>query len=105
MEERLFSGICVMSGGVGMTGDGTCGAVNSSVLVIGMALGIPREGQDDSALRKGCTTIRNTILDKYYQEYNSLLCKDIQRKYFGKSWDTWGREIMRYMGYCHRYYK
>ena len=70
-----------------MTGDGTCGAVASSVLGIGLALGISREDQDDSTLRKGCTVIRNTILAKYYKEYNSILSKDIQRKYFGKAWD------------------
>ena len=87
MEDRLFSGICVMTGGVGMTGNGTCGAVTSSVLVIGIALGISREAQDVNTLRKACAIIRNTILDKYYQEYNSILCKDVQRKFFGKAWD------------------
>jgi len=93
MEDRLFSGICVLTGGVGMTGDGTCGAVASSVLAIGMALGIPREGQDDSLLRKGCATVRDTILDKYYQEYRSILCKDVQRKFFGKAWDLTSDEM------------
>jgi len=85
MGDRLFSGICVLSGGVSMTGDGTCGAVTSSVLAIGLALGIPREGQNDSLLRSACATVRNTILDKYYREYRSILCKDVQRKFFGKA--------------------
>ncbi|TET16623.1 MAG: C_GCAxxG_C_C family protein [Dehalococcoidia bacterium] len=87
MEERLFSGICVLTAGVSMTGDGTCGAVASSVLAIGLALGIPREGQGDRTLRRACATVRDTILDKYYQEYRSILCKDVQRKFFGKAWD------------------
>jgi hypothetical protein len=93
MEERLFSGVCVLTGGVGMIGDGTCGAVASSVLAIGLALGIPREGQDESALRMGCAIIRDTILDRYYREYNSILCKDVQRKYFGKAWDLTSDEM------------
>jgi len=93
MEERLFSGICVMTGGVAMTGDGTCGAVTSSVLVMGIALGISREAQDVSTLRKGCATIRDTILDRYYQEYRSILCKDVQRKFFGKAWDLTDDEM------------
>lgn len=93
MEERLFSGICVLTGGVSMTGDGTCGAVASSVLLIGIALGISRESQDDSVLRRGCATVRNTILDKYYKEYNSILCKDVQRKFFGKAWDLTSDEM------------
>ncbi len=87
MEDRLFSGICVLTGGVSMTGEGTCGAVASSTLAIGLALGIAREGQDDSVLRNGCATVRNTILDKYFKEYHSILCKDVQRRFFGKSWD------------------
>jgi len=65
--------------------NGTCGAVTSSVLAIGLALGIPREGQNDSLLRSACATVRNTILDKYYREYRSILCKDVQRKFFGKA--------------------
>ena len=87
MEDRLFSGICVLTGGIGMTGDGTCGALASGTLVIGMALGVQREHQDDSLLRQSCATVRNTLLKKYYQEYNSVLCKDVQRKFFGKAWD------------------
>ena len=64
MEDRLFSGVCVLTAGVSMTGDGTCGAVASSVLAIGLALGVSREGQDVSLLRTASATIRNTILEK-----------------------------------------
>jgi hypothetical protein len=87
MEDRIFSGTCVLTAGVSMTGDGTCGAVASSALTIGMALGISRETQDVNLLRSTCATVRNTLLDKYYKEYRSILCKDVQRKFFGKAWD------------------
>jgi len=93
MEDRLFSWVCVLTAGVSMTGDGTCGAVASSVLAIGLALGIPRESQDVSLLRTACATVRNTILDKYYQEYRSILCKDVQRKFFGRAWDLTDDEM------------
>lgn len=87
VEDRLFSGICVLTGGVSMTGDGTCGAVTSSALVLGLALGVSREGQDVKLLRAACATVRNTVLARYYKEYGSILCKDVQRKFFGKAWD------------------
>jgi hypothetical protein len=93
MEDRLFSGVCVLTAGVSMTGDGTCGAVASGVLAIGLALGMSRESQDDSLLRAACETVRNTILDKYYREYRSILCKDVQRKFFGKAWDLTSDEM------------
>ena len=59
----------------------------------GVALGIPREGQDVELLGAACATVRNTILDKYYREYRSILCKDVQRKFFGKAWDLTNKEM------------
>jgi hypothetical protein len=93
MEDRFFSGICVLTAGVGLSGDGTCGAVASSALAIGLALGVPREGQNIQLLGEACATVRNTILDKYYREYRSILCKDVQRKFFGKAWDLTNKEM------------
>jgi len=87
MEDRLFSGICMLTAGVAMTGNGTCGAVASSSLAIGLALGIPREGKIETPLRSASSIVRNTILEKYHREYGSILCKDVQRKFFGKAWD------------------
>jgi hypothetical protein len=55
--------------------------------VIGLALGIQRTTFDEAGFRENCATVRDTLLAKYYREYNSLLCKDIQRGFFGKAWD------------------
>ncbi len=52
-----------------------------------MAMGLQRETIDEAGFRENCATIRNALLTKYYHKYNSLLCKDIQRKFFGKAWD------------------
>jgi hypothetical protein len=87
MEDRLFPGVCVLTGGVGLSGDGTCAAIASATLVIGLALGIQRATFDEAGFRENCGTVRNALLAKYYREYNSLLCKDVQRKFFGKAWD------------------
>ena len=87
MEDRLFSGLSVLTGGVGLSGEGTCGAVASGTVAIGLALGLGRESINESLFRQSCAIVRDTLLDKYYQKYNSMLCKDIQRRFFGKAWD------------------
>jgi hypothetical protein len=87
MEDRFFPGVCVLTGGVGLTGDGTCAAVASAALVIGLALGIGRESFNEGSFRESCATVRNALLNEYYQKYNSILCKDVQRRFFGKAWD------------------
>jgi hypothetical protein len=87
MEDRLFPGVSILTGGVGLSGDGTCAAVASGALVVGLALGIQRATFDEAGFRENCATVRNALLAKYYRKYNSLLCKDIQRRFFGKAWD------------------
>jgi len=106
MEDRLFLGLCLLSGGVGITSDGSCGAVTGSVLAIGIALRVSRgiQGRDMSVVGTGCDIVRETILDRYSKEYSSQLCKDIQRKRYGKSWDLkipeMGMEFLKVSGGC-----
>jgi hypothetical protein len=89
VEEQLLAGLTVLSGGVAMTGDGSCGAVTGGGLAIGLAMGISREMQlkDRGVRRLGYAAVQKGIVDKYYEKYNSILCKDVQRKRFGKAWD------------------
>ena len=87
VAEKFFSAAGGFTGGTSMVIDSTCGAVNTSILVMGLALGTTRDNQDEVSLRRFCATIRNTILDKFYREYNSMLCRDILNKYFGKVWN------------------
>ena len=93
MEDRLYSGICLLTAGVCMTGEGTCGAVAGSIIAIGLALGIPREPKEAGVTRRAGINIRDTLLARYYQEYNSIICKDVQRKFFGKAWDLTDDEM------------
>jgi hypothetical protein len=89
MEEALFPGLSLLSGGAAMTTDGSCGGLSAGILAIGLAMGISREMQEDdrSTRRLGYGAAWNGIVDKYYEKYGSLICKDVQRKRFGKVWD------------------
>jgi hypothetical protein len=95
LEERLFSGLTLLSGGAAMTGDGSCGGITGGVLALGMAMGISRERQEEdrSTRRAGYAAAWKGIVDKYYEKYNSLLCKDVQRKRFGKAYNLRVPEI------------
>jgi hypothetical protein len=93
MEEKIYSGISLLTAGVCMTGEGTCGAVVGSVMAYGMALGVPQHTDDPEAERMAAIGIRDTLLAKYYDTYGSILCKDVMRKYFGKAWDLVSDEM------------
>ena len=87
MEEKLYPAISVLTAGVCMTAEGTCGAVNSGVMALGLAMGVSKDNPDIAATRNAAATIRNSFLEKIFREYHSILCKDVQRKYFGKAWN------------------
>jgi hypothetical protein len=93
MEERFYPALSMLTAGVCMTGEGTCGAVASGVIVLGLALGVSKGSVDVAAARYAAATIRDSLLAKCYHEYRSILCKDIQRKYFGKAWDLTDDEM------------
>jgi hypothetical protein len=86
-EDKIYPAISVLSAGVCMTAEGTCGAITGGTMALGLALGKPRSSADVAATRRAAATIRNTLIEKAYQDYRSILCKDIQRKYFGKAWN------------------
>jgi hypothetical protein len=52
-----------------------------------MAMDLPRAEQDDDMLRRACAVVRDTLLERCYGEYGSILCQDVQQHYFGATFD------------------
>ena len=86
LQDKMYAGVCLLSAGGCMTGEGTCGAVIGSIITSGFAYGLG-SNDDPGAGRQAGIGIRDTLLKKYYEEFGSILCKDVMRKYFGKAWD------------------
>ncbi|MBN1189210.1 MAG: C_GCAxxG_C_C family protein [Dehalococcoidales bacterium] len=95
IEEKLYPAINMLTAGVCMTGEGSCGAVSGGAMAMGFALGVPRGSSDVDAANQAAVLIRDTMMAAFYQHYGSILCKDVQRKYFGKAWDLCSEEMTR----------
>lgn len=93
MEEKFYPAVSMLTAGGCMTGEGTCGAVASSIMTFGLASGTSKDSSDVAATRQAAEIIRNKILEVYLNKYHSILCKDIQRKYFGKAWNLADNEM------------
>jgi hypothetical protein len=87
MEERLFPAVSGFTGGTGLVIEGTCGAIISGMLAMGLAFGFERNSQNEARLRGFCAKIQNSLIDKFHKEYGSILCRDILNKYFGRVWN------------------
>lgn len=86
-EKEFLPGVCLLSGGTSFSGEGTCGAVFGAIMAIGIAMGISPNDENMDEIHRLGTNIRDVIMGKYYSKYGSILCKDVQRKRYGKGYD------------------
>jgi C_GCAxxG_C_C family probable redox protein len=93
-------------GGVGRMGS-TCGALIGGSIALSLLYGrnyddMLKGRQSSKEREEGRSSILTKKLgERFEQEYNSLLCNDIEKKIFGRSFDKWNpveREKKEEMG-------
>ena len=86
-DNAIFKAIDGLAGGLGRTTNGTCGALTGGVAAISHRYGrsdFPNLGQ-----REKCMTLAKKLHDRFIEEYGSVICKDVQTKIMGRSYDFW----------------
>jgi C_GCAxxG_C_C family probable redox protein len=86
-SKEIFRAIDAFAGGLGRSGNGTCGALSGGVAAISCKYG--RGDFNDPGERERCMILAKKLHDRFVKEYGSILCKDIQRKVMGRSYDLW----------------
>jgi C_GCAxxG_C_C family probable redox protein len=79
-----------LAGGVGLTGEGSCGALSGGALILTLLCSpemgyesIPREQ------RYQVYGLVSKLAKRFQQEYGGCTCKKIQEKVLGRSFDLW----------------
>ncbi len=91
-DDDSFKAATGFAGGGGLTGDGTCGALVGSIMAIGLVLGRDKEGHRS---RKGAGRAYGAakkVTDRFSEEFEGVVCKDVQKKIFGRSFDLLNKE-------------
>lgn len=78
-------------GGVRST-EGTCGALVGGLLIIGYLFGRNRKEFLKNQFNYKSQEIGDVLFQKFMKEYGSILCKDIQRKIFGRNFNLRDQE-------------
>jgi C_GCAxxG_C_C family probable redox protein len=86
-NKEIFRAIDGLAGGLGRTTNGTCGALTGGVAAISQRYG--REDFPNLGQREKCMTLSKKLHDRFIQEYGSVICKDVQTKIMGRSFDFW----------------
>lgn len=88
-NEDVFRAGSGLADGLGLTGDGSCGALVGASMVIGFLF--PRKKKDFPEITAPMRAYRlvKKLHDQYIDQYGVCRCHDIQHKIIGRTFDLW----------------
>jgi C_GCAxxG_C_C family probable redox protein len=83
-NDDVFKAATGLADGVGLTGDGHCGALSGGVMAISYLFG--REGKDAGDMMKQVSALilSKKLHDRFLEKYGTCRCADIQTKLVGR---------------------
>ena len=91
-DDKVLQAACGLHGGVGNSTNGSCGALSGAVMAIGCIYGRSRKEFEEKMSNKKAAILAKKVHDRFVEEYGSCVCKEIQTKIFGRSFDFWNEQ-------------
>ncbi len=89
-SDESFKAATGLAGGLARSGLSACGALAGGVMAIGVLHGRERgEFKDLGRKRDKAFLLAKLLLDRFLEEYGSCICRDVQEKIFGRSFNLW----------------
>jgi len=93
-NDNVFKAATGFADGVGLTGDGHCGALSGGVMAISYLFG--REGKDSGDMMKQVPALilSKKLHDQFIEKYGTCRCADIQTKFVGRFFNLYDPKEM-----------
>jgi C_GCAxxG_C_C family probable redox protein len=88
-EEGVFKAASGLADGIGLTGDGSCGALTGGCMVIGLVYGRERKDHEDMMKPMKSYLMSKELLEDFVARYGSCRCYDIQEKLMGRTYNMY----------------
>ena len=86
-SDDVFKAASGVADGIGLTGDGSCGALTGCAMVIGLVLGRERKDHQDMMKPMQSYLLCKELHGDFIRQYGSCRCHDIQKKLMGRTYD------------------
>ena len=86
-DPKTIQAADALAGGTALSTEGTCGALVGGLLAIGSVVGRTYEDFSAGKRRRRVFQYAKKLYDKFTEEYGSPLCKGVQKKIMGKSYN------------------
>jgi len=93
-NDDVFKAATGFADGVGLTGDGHCGALSGGVMAISYLFG--RDGKDSGDMMKQVPALilSKKLHDQFIEKYGTCRCADIQTKFVGRFFNLYDPKEM-----------
>jgi len=88
-SDDVFRAASGLADGIGLTGDGSCGALTGCAMVIGLVVGRERKDQRDMMKPMRSYLLCKELHGDFIRQYGSCRCHDIQERLTGRTYDLY----------------
>ena len=86
-DEKVIQALDALAGGTALSAHGTCGALVGGLCAISCVVGRTYEKFSEGDRRRRVFMYSKKLYDKFIDEYDSPICKDVHIKLFGRTFD------------------
>jgi len=94
-NDDIFKAATGLADGVGLTGDGHCGALSGGVLAIGYFFGRDRGDFDNMMKLVKANLLSKRLHDRFVDKYGTCRCADLQTSLLGRFYNLYDPEEMK----------
>jgi C_GCAxxG_C_C family probable redox protein len=94
-NEDVFRAASGLADGLGLTGDGSCGALVGASMVIGYLYGRGKEDFSDMYKPMKSYGLVKKLHDEYIEKFDSCRCYDVQEKLMGRTYNMWDPDELK----------
>lgn len=80
-----------LAGGAALTGNGTCGALSGGMMSLSFTHGRAVEDMGKGRFLNSYSKAK-ILYDRFVEEFGGCLCRDVQEKILGRSFNLWDEE-------------
>lgn len=89
--DAVIKAAHALAGGLGLPGSGSCGALAGGVMALSLFYGRGLKDMDKGRFLKSYVKAKK-LYDRFVEEFGSCICRDVQNKIFGRSFNLWDPE-------------
>jgi C_GCAxxG_C_C family probable redox protein len=91
-DKKVVQSIDALAGGTALSAEGTCGALVGGLCAISIIVGRSYEDFSKGERKRRVFMYSKKLYDKFVEEYGSILCKDVHKKLFGRTFNLMDKD-------------